>query len=39
MASLILKRKPLALKNENVKDDLVNKKEKEKLRKVSHILS
>jgi hypothetical protein len=30
MASLILNRKPLAL-NENVKDDLVSKREKEKL--------
>jgi hypothetical protein len=28
MASLILKRKPLALKNENVKDDMVSKREK-----------
>jgi hypothetical protein len=28
MVSLILKRKPLALKNENVKDDMVSKREK-----------
>jgi hypothetical protein len=29
MVSLILKKEPLALKNENVKDNLVNKREKE----------
>jgi hypothetical protein len=39
MASLILKRKPFALNKENVKDDLVNKREKEKLQKVIHTFS
>jgi hypothetical protein len=39
MASLILKRELLALKNENVRDDLVSKKEKEELQKVSHTLN
>jgi hypothetical protein len=40
MASLILKRKPLALNNENVRDDLVNKRGKKSFKlRVSHTLS
>ncbi len=37
--SLNLKREPLALKNENVRNDLVSKRKKKKLQRVSHTLS
>jgi hypothetical protein len=39
MVSLNLKRQPLALKNENVRNDMVSKREKEKLQKVSHTFN
>jgi hypothetical protein len=39
MASLILKKKLFALKNENVKDDLLSKREKKEFQRVSHTLN
>jgi hypothetical protein len=39
MAPLILKRELFALKNENVKDDLMSKKGKKEFQRVSHTLN